>query len=120
MPETAGPPAAPEPAEPTAASEPAASLPTTDRLPAVYLGHGAPMLIDDLLWPVELAAWAARMPPSPGTVPSRGELSKTGISNIRAASKLKFGNANTGMLKTAASASHERICFAASRAPTTE
>jgi 4,5-DOPA dioxygenase extradiol len=32
------------------------------RLPAVYLGHGAPTLIDDALWPVELATWAAAMP----------------------------------------------------------
>ncbi len=32
------------------------------RLPALYLGHGAPMLIDDPIWPKELAAWAASMP----------------------------------------------------------
>jgi 4,5-DOPA dioxygenase extradiol len=32
------------------------------RMPAVYLGHGAPTLIDDELWPVELAAWAAALP----------------------------------------------------------
>jgi len=32
------------------------------RLPAVYLGHGAPTLIDDALWPVELAGWAAALP----------------------------------------------------------
>jgi 4,5-DOPA dioxygenase extradiol len=32
------------------------------RLPAVYLGHGAPTLIDDALWPVELAAWAKELP----------------------------------------------------------
>jgi 4,5-DOPA dioxygenase extradiol len=32
------------------------------RLPAVYLGHGAPTLIDDATWPGELAAWAAAMP----------------------------------------------------------
>jgi 4,5-DOPA dioxygenase extradiol len=32
------------------------------RLPAVYLGHGAPTLIDDTTWPAELAAWAAAMP----------------------------------------------------------
>ena len=41
-------------------SEPRAPQP--ERLPAVYLGHGAPTLIDDPLWPVELAAWAAEMP----------------------------------------------------------
>src|ERR1035437_6528315 len=32
------------------------------RLPAVYLGHGAPTLVDDELWPVELAAWAKDLP----------------------------------------------------------
>ena len=32
------------------------------RFPAVYLGHGAPTLIDDELWPVELAEWAAALP----------------------------------------------------------
>jgi 4,5-DOPA dioxygenase extradiol len=32
------------------------------RLPAVYLGHGAPTLIDDDVWPVQLAGWAAAMP----------------------------------------------------------
>ena len=35
---------------------------TPGRLPAVYLGHGAPTLIDDTTWPAELAAWAAAMP----------------------------------------------------------
>ena len=32
------------------------------RMPAVYLGHGAPTLIDDDLWPVELARWSAELP----------------------------------------------------------
>ncbi len=32
------------------------------RLPAIYLGHGAPMLLDDPTWPAELAAWSAAMP----------------------------------------------------------
>jgi 4,5-DOPA dioxygenase extradiol len=36
--------------------------PTTGRVPAVYLGHGAPTLVDDATWPGELAAWAAAMP----------------------------------------------------------
>lgn len=31
-------------------------------MPAVYLGHGAPPLLDDALWTAELAAWAATMP----------------------------------------------------------
>lgn len=33
-----------------------------DRMPAVYLGHGAPLLLDDPLWTSELAAWSARLP----------------------------------------------------------
>jgi 4,5-DOPA dioxygenase extradiol len=32
------------------------------RMPAIYLGHGAPTLIDDPVWPAELAAWAAALP----------------------------------------------------------
>jgi 4,5-DOPA dioxygenase extradiol len=31
-------------------------------MPALYLGHGAPTLVDDPAWPSELAAWAARLP----------------------------------------------------------
>ncbi len=31
-------------------------------MPAVYLGHGAPPLLDDARWTAELAAWAASMP----------------------------------------------------------
>ena len=31
-------------------------------MPAVYLGHGAPPLLDDARWTAELAAWAATMP----------------------------------------------------------
>jgi 4,5-DOPA dioxygenase extradiol len=32
------------------------------RLPALYLGHGAPMLIDDPIWPKQLAVWAQGLP----------------------------------------------------------
>jgi 4,5-DOPA dioxygenase extradiol len=35
---------------------------TPDRLPALYLGHGAPTMLDDESWPVELAAWARTLP----------------------------------------------------------
>src|SRR5438128_10186543 len=35
---------------------------STDRMPTVYLGHGAPPLVDDPIWPGELAAWAAALP----------------------------------------------------------
>jgi 4,5-DOPA dioxygenase extradiol len=31
-------------------------------LPAVYLGHGAPPLLDDPVWPAQLASWAAALP----------------------------------------------------------
>lgn len=31
-------------------------------MPAVYLGHGAPPLLDDARWTAELASWAATMP----------------------------------------------------------
>jgi len=43
---------APTPAQPTA-SEP---------MPALYIGHGAPTLVDDPIWPVELAAWGRELP----------------------------------------------------------
>src|SRR5215212_2215315 len=32
------------------------------RMPALYLGHGAPTLVDDALWPVQLAQWSAELP----------------------------------------------------------
>jgi 4,5-DOPA dioxygenase extradiol len=32
------------------------------RMPAVYLGHGAPPLVDDPLWVVQLEAWARKLP----------------------------------------------------------
>ncbi|HEV2636542.1 MAG TPA: class III extradiol ring-cleavage dioxygenase [Actinocrinis sp.] len=35
---------------------------TDGRMPAVYLGHGAPPLADDPVWPGELAAWSAALP----------------------------------------------------------
>ena len=35
---------------------------TTDRMPAVYLGHGAPPLVDDELWVSQLRRWAADLP----------------------------------------------------------
>jgi 4,5-DOPA dioxygenase extradiol len=32
------------------------------RMPALYLGHGAPMLLDDATWMSELSAWSASLP----------------------------------------------------------
>lgn len=33
-----------------------------DRMPALYLGHGAPPLLDDALWTSQLAGWARDLP----------------------------------------------------------
>ncbi len=33
-----------------------------DRMPALYIGHGAPPLVDDELWVSQLAAWAGDLP----------------------------------------------------------
>ncbi|MGL5825792.1 MAG: dioxygenase family protein [Nocardioides sp.] len=35
---------------------------TTDPMPALYLGHGAPPLLDDPIWSGQLAAWAKELP----------------------------------------------------------
>src|SRR5258708_6606730 len=35
---------------------------TTGRMPAMYLGHAAPPLVDDPLWTTQLAAWAGALP----------------------------------------------------------
>jgi len=40
----------------------AAAAVRPDRMPAVYLGHGAPPLVDDPLWTTQLAAWAGALP----------------------------------------------------------
>ena len=34
----------------------------TDLMPALYIGHGAPPLLDDSLWSSQLAAWAGELP----------------------------------------------------------
>ena len=39
-----------------------APTPATGRMPALYLGHGAPPLVDDPVWPGQLAAWSAALP----------------------------------------------------------
>jgi len=36
--------------------------PAPGRMPALYIGHGAPTLVDDPVWPVELAKWAGDLP----------------------------------------------------------
>ena len=40
----------------------AAAAVVAGRMPAVYLGHGAPPLVDDPLWVAELAAWGRALP----------------------------------------------------------
>ncbi len=40
----------------------AAAAVTGGRMPAIYLGHGAPPLVDDPLWVIQLEAWAQAMP----------------------------------------------------------
>ena len=34
----------------------------TARMPALYIGHGAPPLLDDPIWSGQLAPWAADLP----------------------------------------------------------
>ena len=38
------------------------AAPTTTRMPAVFLAHGSPYLLDDAKWVAELGAWARAMP----------------------------------------------------------
>jgi 4,5-DOPA dioxygenase extradiol len=54
-----------EPVPTDAASQVGARAATairTGRMPAMYLGHGAPPLVDDPLWVVQLEAWAGALP----------------------------------------------------------
>ena len=44
--------------------------PADGPMPALYLGHGAPPLLDDALWTAELSAWAAE-PAPPARHPHR-------------------------------------------------
>jgi 4,5-DOPA dioxygenase extradiol len=32
------------------------------RMPTLYTGHGSPTLVDDALWPLQLAQWATELP----------------------------------------------------------
>ncbi|MET9107047.1 dioxygenase family protein [Streptomyces zhihengii] len=38
------------------------ATPAAERMPALYLSHGAPPLADDPVWPGQLAAWSAGLP----------------------------------------------------------
>src|SRR3979409_1530287 len=46
----------------TDTTAPTAPARPTDRMPALYLGHGAPILVDDPVWPSQLARWSADLP----------------------------------------------------------
>jgi 4,5-DOPA dioxygenase extradiol len=43
-------------------AERAAAAITPGRMPAIYMGHGAPPLVDDPLWVVQLESWARTLP----------------------------------------------------------
>jgi 4,5-DOPA dioxygenase extradiol len=43
-------------------AERAATAIAPGRMPAIYLGHGAPPLVDDPLWVVQLESWARTLP----------------------------------------------------------
>jgi 4,5-DOPA dioxygenase extradiol len=45
-----------------AVAERASGAITDGRMPAIYLGHGAPPLVDDALWVSQLSAWARALP----------------------------------------------------------
>ena len=47
---------------PTPDTQPEAAPLASGRMPALYLGHGSPTLVDDALWPVQLAQWSAELP----------------------------------------------------------
>jgi len=52
----------PTPTNPVSGPSEASSTPATGRMPAIYLGHGAPPLVDDPIWPVQLSQWSASLP----------------------------------------------------------
>jgi 4,5-DOPA dioxygenase extradiol len=46
----------------TRAAESSSADSTADRMPAIYLSHGAPPLADDAIWPGQLAHWSKNLP----------------------------------------------------------
>jgi 4,5-DOPA dioxygenase extradiol len=61
QPQRSGPGAPPEGAA-TEVSQRARRVRAGGRMPTLYLGHGAPPLVDDPLWVAQLAAWAQALP----------------------------------------------------------
>lgn len=47
---------------PTLVAERVRSASAAGRMPAIYIGHGAPPLVDDTVWVGQLAAWAKALP----------------------------------------------------------
>jgi 4,5-DOPA dioxygenase extradiol len=57
------PPRPPSPVDAAArVAQRAATARKSDRMPTIYIGHGAPPLVDDELWVTQLAAWARALP----------------------------------------------------------
>lgn len=61
-------------------------------LPALFLGHGAPPLLDDRLWTAELSAWAAGLPKPTGIliVSAHWEQAPVSLSATAAATPLVY------------------------------
>jgi 4,5-DOPA dioxygenase extradiol len=61
-------------------------------LPAIFLGHGAPPLLDDRLWTAELSAWAAGLPKPTGIliVSAHWEQAPVSLSATAAATPLVY------------------------------
>jgi 4,5-DOPA dioxygenase extradiol len=47
---------------PLGCARPEPTMTTTSRMPALFVAHGAPILLDDAAWVAELGAWAAALP----------------------------------------------------------
>src|SRR5438270_2952073 len=60
-PQSPSPSAAPEGAAASVA-ERARTAQDAGRMPTIFIGHGAPPLVDDALWVAQLAAWAQALP----------------------------------------------------------
>ena len=60
-PEQPGPPVKPEGAA-AEVTQRAKQIQGGGRMPTLYIGHGAPPLVDDPLWVAQLAAWASALP----------------------------------------------------------
>ena len=65
---------------------------TVDRMPALFLGHGAPPLLEDSLWTGQLAEWARSLPRPTGIliVSAHWESEPATISSPQAATPLIY------------------------------